>query len=147
MSTEPARDPSLARLLARLQRTAEAYRKSDQFAYSRGYLEGLNHAALAVQEEMGPQVVKTQRRPDIDIDECDNCSEVASDGDQGAARVVYTIGDTSAEGLLCGDCINAADADTCVKCNAVWWTGVTPPYDEDNCPGSVCGSCWSEATR
>ena len=137
-------DSHLARVLARLQKSETAYLRSDQYAYSRGYLEALRHAALVVTEEMESAAAKATVEPEPveEPDPCDNCGEGVAEDDVAAERLVYSVGESYYEGLLCGDCLGAPDADTCLKCNGVWWTGVTPPYDEDNCPGSVCTACW-----
>jgi len=76
------------------------------------------------------------------VEDCGNCGEsVPLDTES----VLYCSEDgTPGEGPVCPACLDRPDADTCLKCGGVWWTGVTPPYTEENSPGTVCDWCFHQ---
>ncbi len=79
-----------------------------------------------------------------DTEQCGNCGEAVSPD---AESVLYCSEEDglAGEGPVCPNCLDRPDAETCAKCSAVYWTGVTPPYTEENAPLSVCGSCFELA--
>jgi len=75
--------------------------------------------------------------------ECGHCEELTP-ADTESILFCTEYGSVYEE-PVCAACLGRSDADSCLKCGGVWWTGVTPPYTEENSPGSVCPSCFEEA--
>lgn len=76
---------------------------------------------------------------EYDDAQCGNCDRLAP-----AEVMTYSVGRSSYEGPICDTCRDRPDADTCIRCGALWWSGVSPPYTEENSPSATCGFCWSE---
>lgn len=77
-----------------------------------------------------------------DLNECCECGSVTND-----TTCDLHISDSSkdwSEDPVCARCFLAEDADICLLCGGVWWTGVAPPYTEENSPGTVCQPCFDE---
>lgn len=75
---------------------------------------------------------------------CGNCDRLISAGSEVITYCAEHTPGYAEEGPVCDACRARPDADTCVRCGALWWSRVAPPYTEDNSPGVVCGYCWSE---
>lgn len=148
MTSFSADGPNVHRMLARLEKSKVAYRRSDQYAYSRGYLDGMAHVELIVREELSaPQVVASQAASpvtELRMDEMVACGNCGKGTPIETEQVVFSPEEDNllSEGPICIDCLDRTDRDICATCNAIWWTGVAPPYTELNSPGAVCPACW-----
>jgi hypothetical protein len=80
-----------------------------------------------------------------ETEECGNCERAIP---LGIESVSYcSQNGVPGEGPICQECLNQPDADSCAKCGAIYWTGVQPPYTEENEPMSVCLWCFRQTVQ